>query len=338
LAVPYGEFTKKNNEIIETKKYAYFLPEELNITGEINPEIRYRGIYKTILYNSSLSINEFFTQPVFTDLNIKESDIYWDEAFIMVGVSDMRGIQNPVMINWNNNGKYVNPGILSDEVIPSGFHLGVEVQGPDTYRFEFDLDINGSETLNFTTLGKQTLVSLQSGWKNPGFEGAFLPDERVIDENGFEAKWKILNLNRNYPQKWTGAKYKIEESAFGVRLILSVDQYQKTMRSIKYAIMFIALTFMVFFFFEILNKYRIHPIQYLLIGLALCVFYILLLSLSEHIGFNLAYLIGSISIITMITVYSISILKKVGRSLILSGVLSWLACWITSSFRRLATG
>lgn len=154
-----------------------------------------------------------------------------------------------------------------------------------------------------------TLVRIQSKWNTPSFDGAFLPDKRTIDKDGFSATWTILHLNRNFPQQWKDNEYLIADWSFGVDLLFPVDQYQKSYRSAKYAIMFIALTFLTFFFSEVLNKIRVHPIQYLLIGFALCIFYSLLISLSEHIGFGLAYLIGSIAIITMITAYSASILK-----------------------------
>jgi inner membrane protein len=184
------------------------------------------------------------------------------------------------------------------------------------------LNINGSESINFIPVGKQTNVDLDSDWANPSFEGSFLPNTRDINETGFNASWKVLHLNRSYPQQWIGTKYNIDESSFGVKLLLPVDHYQKSLRSVKYAIMFISLTFLIFFFTEILNKKRIHPIQYLLVGLGLSVFYTLLVSLSEQINFNLAYLLASLSIITLITAYSYSMLKNIKLTVIVAFVLS----------------
>jgi inner membrane protein len=170
-------------------------------------------------------------------------------------------------------------------------------------------------------VGKQTDIELNSDWPDPSFEGSFLPNIRNINEAGFSANWKVLNLNRSYPQQWIGNKYSIDESSFGVKLLLPVDHYQKSLRSVKYAIMFIALTFLIFFFTEILNKKRIHPIQYLLVGLGLSIFYTLLVSLSEQISFNLAYLIASLSIIFLITAYSYSMLKNIKLTAIVAFVL-----------------
>lgn len=194
-------------------------------------------------------------------------------------------------------------------MVQSGFSTDVDLGEEQEYTFSFKLDLNGSEALSFTPLGKNTTVNIKSDWDNPSFDGAFLPDHRDISENGFTAGWEILHLNRSFPQVWTGSEHYIDDAAFGVSLLMPVDQYQKTMRSAKYAIMFIALTFLVFFFSEVLNKFRIHPIQYLLVGIALSIFYVLLLSLSEQIGFNLAYLVASVSVIIMISAYAWSIFK-----------------------------
>jgi len=154
-------------------------------------------------------------------------------------------------------------------------------------------------------------------WRHPRFDGAFLPDKRDISDDGFEASWNVLHLNRNYPQSWKGSAYHTEESAFGCFLILPVDQYQKTMKSAKYSIMFIALTFMIFFFVEILNRRRIHPVQYLLVGLSISIFYVLLLSLGEQIGFNLSYLISGVAIVGLITAYAASIFRHLELTMIL---------------------
>ncbi|GAH21121.1 unnamed protein product, partial [marine sediment metagenome] len=137
----------------------------------------------------------------------------------------------------------------------------------------------------------------------------------------FRAKWNVLYLNRDYPQKWKGNSYNIFNSAFGVKLLMPVDEYQKTMRSVKYAVMFISLTFMIFFFVEVINKKRIHPVQYILVGLALVIFFTLLLSLSEHINFNFAYLIASIATILLITAYSKTIFKSNFLTILMGSVL-----------------
>ena len=169
--------------------------------------------------------------------------------------------------------------------------------------------------------GKTTDVNLQSGWTTPSFNGEYLPDSRKISELGFDANWNILHLNRNYPQIWIGSNYKVNNSSFGTDLLLPVDNYKKSDRVAKYAILFLGLTFLVFFFVEILNKIFIHPIQYLLVGIALVVFYTLLLSFSEHMIFNIAYWLASILTLSLITFYSWGVLKSKKLAIMVLGIL-----------------
>ena len=157
-------------------------------------------------------------------------------------------------------------------------------------------------------------MNLNSDWGDPKFNGAFLPDNHKITEKNFDAHWKVLHLNRNFPQQWHGNQFQVNDAAFGVSLLIPVDHYQKSTRSAKYAIMIIAFTFLVFFFVEVLNKTRIHPIQYFLVGLALIIFYSLLLAISEHLNFNLAYLISSLATISLVVLYAHSIFRKISLS------------------------
>ena len=326
LTVPYGIYSKdKGEKVLKSVKYAHFLPDELNIDGNVSPEIRYRGIYETVVYKSNLKFTGKFPSPDFKDLNIADEDILWEDTFISLGIPDMRGIEKNIEISLNKNTFAFTPGIETDDVINPGLSVQVPIRGdanPEkSYEFSFDIDLKGSKELNFIPLGKETNVKLTSNWDNPSFDGTFLPDEREITNKGFNAKWNILHLNRDYPQKWIGKSYNIFNSAFGVKLLMPVDEYQKTMRSVKYAVMFISLTFMIFFFVEVINKKRIHPIQYILVGLALVIFFTLLLSLSEHINFNLAYIIASIATIILITAYSRTIFKNNFLTILMGSVL-----------------
>jgi inner membrane protein len=318
LIVPYKVVRTVNNTVQESKSYAYFLPEKLNITGRINPEVRNRNIFKVMLYNSNLELSGFFEKPDFEILNISGENILWDEASIMVGIPDMRGIRRSVEIMWNNQKYTGNPGVVNRDIITSGINSRVNLN-VDTANFNFslNLDINGSESLSLLPLGKETHAKIESDWSSPSFSGAFLPEKRNITANGFIAEWNILQLNRNYPQQWTSNNNQsVMESKFGVDLIFPVDHYQKSTRSAKYAVMFLFLTFLTFFINEILNKSKIHPVQYLLIGLALIIFYTLLVSLSEYIGFSIAYIIASFLTVTLITVYSLGVLSKKGSLIV----------------------
>ena len=319
LTVPYKTYSKVYEgkdivRLVESREYAHFLPEELNIVGDISPEIRYRGIYEVIVYNSRLQLSGSFLSADFEEWKVEEENILWEDAFISLGISDLRSIQENISVNWNNQKYFFHPGIESRDVINNGISARLKLNQADSINtiteFSLDLNFNGSNSLSFIPLGKVTKVKINSDWENPSFTGAFLPDERSINDDGFSAYWEVLHLNRSYPQKFRGSDHNIHDSSFGVNLIVPVDEYQKSMRSAKYAVIFITLTFLLFFFVQILNGVKIHPIQYIIVGLALCVFYTLLIALSEHIAFRFSYLISSLAIITLITLYSKSIFDK----------------------------
>jgi len=329
ITIPYYRYIKQYSEkdsldkIVQIKEHVHFLPNELNIKGDIYPEKRYRGIYEIVVYNSKISISGIFNNLKISDLDIPYKDILFDKAFISLGISDLRGIEKQIDLNWNGNLLSFNPGTVTNDIISTGINTRIPLVKSDSssYAFNFSLDLKGSQLLYFIPVGKVTNVTMNSTWSNPSFNGSFLPDSRKIDESGFEANWNVLHLNRNFPQSWIGSNYSISSSAFGVDLLLPVDNYQKSIRSIKYAILFIALTFMVFFFVEVLNKRFIHPVQYILVGLALIVFYTLLLSLSEHMKYNIAFIISALSTLFLISGYVKAILKSKPLTALIAGIL-----------------
>jgi len=258
--------------------WAHFLPDDLHIESELRPEKRYRGIYEVVVYNCQLSLSGRFVKPDFEKLNIEEPHIEWSQASIALGLTDLRSIQNDIFINWNGKSINFGPGVKTHDVINSGVSTFVPASDSvPEFNFQLNMNFNGSNRIAFTPLGKTTSVRVQSIWPTPSFEGAFLPDERQIADSGFTADWEVLHLNRNYPQEFTGSVSGIEDSNFGLSLLMPVDQYQKSMRSVKYAAMFISLTFLVYFFSHIKNRVSIHPIQYLMVGLAICLFFTLLI-------------------------------------------------------------
>lgn len=337
LTVPYSVYSKVyNNEkeeyqLTRNTAYAYFLPEELDIKGDAQAEVRKRGIYEVVGYKANLNLSGSFEKPDFEQWKVKPKDILWEDAFISLGLSDLRSVQERVYLSWNGETHPFNPGTAAAEVIPVGMKTPISLPFDSVSTaipFSIDLHFNGSSELQFVPLGKTTRVSLHSDWKDPSFNGSFLPDNREVREDGFDADWQVLHLNRTYPQSFRGEVSGITESAFGVSLIMPVDQYQKSMRSAKYAVLFITLTFLIFFFMQILNKLRIHPIQYLIVGLALCVFYTLLVALSEHIGFQWSYLLASIGIIGLISLYTHSMFKRLRLTVISSLILMVLYLFI----------
>ena len=323
ITIPYNGYIKnENNQIVPTTQYAHFLPDELIISGNAATEKRYRGIYEIIAYNGKLSFKGKFPFPKPEEMNIDPKNILWSEAFIQIGITDMKGIKDNIKLTLANKNYLFNPGINSNDVVESG--VSTKINLCDTLSdltFNFDLNLNGSRQLYFTPLGKETNVELASTWNSPSFDGSFLPDKRDITNEGFKAKWKVLHLNRNFPQQWKDGKYNVGDSSFGVNFMITVDHYQKSTRAAKYAVLIIALTFMGFFFVEIINKVRIHPFQYILVGLAVCIFYALLLALSEHVGFNFAYILSGVLVIGAITYYAKSIFDSKLPIILLSSVL-----------------
>lgn len=323
VSIPYIEYQKKDDELIAIKHYAHFLPNELSIDGDIVPEMRHRGIFDVVVYRTNLSVNGVFPTPDFSQWPIKPSEILWSQAKLSFGISDLRGIENQLTMQWGSDTLRFDPGLENTDVVGSGVSSSVAFAEKEL-KFSFQLNLKGSQTLSFTPIGKTNDIKLQSSWKNPSFKGNFLPVNHTINEQGFSANWKVLHLNRNYPQQWIDETQRISSSEFMVELYVPADQYQKSTRTAKYAIMFISLTFVLFFFVEVLNAKRIHPIQYLLVGFALILFFTLLLSISEHLGFNNAYIISALATLALIGVYVRSVLGSNKLTAITTSVLALL--------------
>ena len=308
------EDKKVGLKTVTKTKHLYLLPEKLSINGKIEPEKLKRGIYEVVVYRSALYISGNYKLNLKIDPEgLKE--IKYNKAFLTVGISDLRGIEDEIVLNWGKQKLDVQPGSKLSDMISSGVSIdlpNIKEQIDQSINFSFQLNLQGSQNLSFIPLGSTTEVDLQSSWSSPSFNGNFIPDTREVNDSGFTAKWKVLQLNRNYPQTWISKNRNkaMQYSALGVDLMMPIDDYQKSMRSSKYAAMTIALIFLIFFLVEILNGRKIHPFQYALVGLALCLFYILLISISEHSNFNIAYLISASITSLMILVYAKSIFKS----------------------------
>lgn len=312
---PFLSIPQKETKIIDTKddtkveyirKQLHVLPEQLLITGNVVPEEKKRGIYKTVVYQAEMGISGQILLSESLREQISEHEIINNTAFLCVGISDLRGIKD---ITIKIDGKVVEemPGLPTADITAKGIHIPVSHQllSQQNILFQIDLKLDGSRQLYFIPAGKNTKVKLSSSWPDPSFDGAFLPipAETETGSDGFHASWQVNYLNRSYPQHWYNNAAYLDDSAFGVHFLIPVDHYQKSMRSIKYALMFIALSFLIFFLMEIISGIRLHPMQYLLVGMALVVFYTLLISLSEHLGFNPAYLISSLATIILVSLY-----------------------------------
>ena len=341
LTIPYYEKVEKSGDgendqkIKKVKNYLHFLPESLNIKGELKTEELKRGLYEIVVYNAPLEIEGTFIFPEGFSGSIAPEDLLKEDATLNIGITDMRGISEQVEVKWGDDTLLFNPGIDGQHFLGSGvstpINLATLTENPDhSLNFNIKLHLKGSESIRFAPLGKTTSVTLNSNCTTPSFTGSFLPEQREVSDNGFESNWKVLHLNRNYSQILAGNNWDstISESTFGVDLLMPVQQYQKSMRSVKYAFLIIILTFVVSFFVEVMQKKNIHPFQYLLIGLALCLFYTLLIAISEHLNFTLAYVISALMTIILLILYMLGILKIRKTALTIGGLLAFLYTYI----------
>ncbi|MCW5911118.1 MAG: cell envelope integrity protein CreD [Cyclobacteriaceae bacterium] len=327
---------KQVEEIIERDHDAYFLPEDYQVKTDISTEVRKRGIFEVVLYKSDIDMQAQFAVPDFSTWSIPDEQVHWHEAVLLNGISDLRGIgENPVVkaghvllvseplsdIGIQVN-QYVNRSAsravatTADVPAVSGIisPLRWQTRPGGTLHVSLQLNLKGSESLYFVPTGKSTEVTSTSAWPSPSFEGKLLPEHNITD-SGFSAVWKVLSFNRPFSQKWVDREQSLSGSEFGVRLLIPADQYQKSTRTAKYGQLIILLAFTALFLVEITTKTRIHPFQYILIGAALIIYYTLLLSFSEQVGYNAAYAIASVATTVLVTLYSSSFLRS--RSIVL---------------------
>lgn len=301
-------------------RHAFFLPETLNITGTIEPEIRYRGIYQTILYTADLTISGTFPGADFSSWSVEEDAIRWQEAFIAFGITDMRGIKDEVLLNWSDTTLAFSSGMQeAGRLVPAGISSRIAADTPS--EFSFDLRLDGNDELLFVPVGKTTQVELTSSWDAPSFSGAFLPDERTVTDDGFSASWQVLDLNRPFGQSWRDEEVHLLDSAFGLSLYPPVDQYRKTQRSTRYGFLLVGLTLLAFFLIELRMGLRAHPFQYILMGLDLCLFFLMLLSLGEHLPFNSAYILSGVATIGLAALYAGTIYRSRNVGMLTAGIL-----------------
>ena len=335
LVIPFRkiEIIDRGKDGLERREVvdkAFFLPEHLDITGKVNPQTLHRGIFDAVVYESSLQIKSTFNTPDFKELGIADDMVLWNGAHMVFGITDLRGISDNPTFSIGEKAFIPEPSrslgisILSrsDETATynsdsrakilssSGIVTKLDWENADAFSGDVKINLNlkGSSRLDFIPVGKTTDVKMDGPWADPSFDGEFLPAAREVTPAGFSASWKVLHFNRPFSQEWTGSDQQLSGADFGIKLLLPVDQYQKSMRTSKYGVLIILLTFIALFLVEITQKVRIHPFQYILIGAALIIYYTLLLSFSEHIGYNLAYAAASIATVTLVSLYATTFL------------------------------
>ena len=337
LVIPYYSVSKwqnKNGKTVESrkKKYASFLAEELTIDANIKNHIRYRGLYKIPLYQTTINMEGTFSSPDFSRWGISEQDILWNEAELAIGITHPGTIQKIIKVNWNGKEYNVEPGMGEENINNPGFftRLGGNVKKKN-HHFHINLEFNGSKSLYIAPMSKNTLIQMTSDWPDPSFQGYRLPSQHNINPKGFNAQWQIPAISLGYPLQWLNNKFddsKLEHSIVGVDFISPIDNYRLTERSTKYAFMFLLFTFGVIWIFELISKVRVHIIQYLFIGLGMCMFYLLLLAFSEHIGFLSAYFVAGGLIVVMVTGYTINTLRSYKRGSIIGLIVTGLYAYL----------
>ncbi|MEI9921108.1 MAG: cell envelope integrity protein CreD [Bacteroidota bacterium] len=336
LMVPYKEITKvdewsggvKYTRLVEEIHRGYFIPDDLNINGTITPEALHRGIFDVAVYDSKISIKSVFGDLNFQKWGVADENVLWSDAELQFGINDLQGIhENPKI---TADGKSLvsessaNIGFKNGEANLTGIIVPFDWKSREDVlkNVDIELALKGSEQLYFTPIGKTTTVTLAGEWGSPSFDGKMLPTTKELNDDNFKATWQVLSFNRAIADQWVNANQPLSGTEFGVRFLIPADQYQKSMRTAKYDALIIILAFTALFLVEITRKVRIHPFQYILVGVALTVYYTLLLSISEHLGYNAAYAIASAATVLLLALYSITFLKLRGLVVFFSSVMS----------------
>jgi inner membrane protein len=326
IYIPYTAIAQDGyNKPIELKQHLLIIPDEKQVTGIVETETRLRSIYKVLLYRAAVGDKGNFVLQVPKD--IAPDRIQWQDARICFGISDFKGIEEKVIVWFNGSDNELSPGLPANEINDKGLSAPIAISPADLGKplsYHMNIKIKGSSMLHFVPLSGNSNFTLQSSWPNPSFDGNNLPNDRSISEKGFSAKWAFYKANLPFGTVLRDFKFDESSLAFGVTLVQPADQYAKTNRSVKYAILVIGLTFSLFFIIELMQHKPIHPVQYVLIGLGLVIFYSLLLAISEFIPFDYAYLIASISTILLIGLYAKSHFRNWKSAGIFTGVLTLL--------------
>ncbi|MDR6289623.1 MULTISPECIES: cell envelope integrity protein CreD [Inquilinus] len=310
----------------------YILPDQYKISASAAPETRRRGLFEAVVYSADLDLSGQFLIGDAAALAGPEATIDWASAYLYVGVADPRSIREGASLRWGGHELPFQPGAPGElgQSLGAGMTLrvpGLTAESAQTpIPFATTLRLNGSERIDFLPLGRSNQVTASSNWPDPSFDGAFLPVRTTIGSQGFTAEWELSYFGRGYPQAWVGGDGSylsaIASSAFGARFFQPVNAYQQTQRSAKYGMLFIVFTFTLFFLFETVARLRIHVFQYGLVGLSLCLFYLLLLSFAEQVGFAGAYGVGTAAVVVQIVLYCRPVLGTWKRSAVLGALLA----------------
>lgn len=357
ISVPYSVWEKNPDpnidKPVEVIKHVYLAPDDMKITGKIETVTHKRGIFKVTGYKADLDLTADIKAAVIDNPAYLELPLRWEEAVVCFDLEDQRGMKE---INGSLNGQPLifnrSQGVLSISSMPETMglkqtlsayrgdskelkntdfklaaKLPVDLRTTDA-KISIKVVMTGTQQLNFATSALKESVALEGDWPAPSFIGDMLPESRNVNDRGFKASWQTNDLNSGIKKLWSSDEPMLQLSNLGVNFLIIVDSYQQSTRALKYSALFLILTFMTFFFAEIMTRQRIHSIQYLMVGCGLLVFYLLLLSISEHLAFGWAYLIAAIGVVLQISLYCYSILKTRKFALQVGALLSFLYAFL----------
>ena len=326
LVVPVKRQILQDKTWTSIEEREYILADHAAFTGKLAPEMRRYGIYETAVYTADLTIEGRFDAADIAALGASGAEPQWRRAELRVPIADVRGIRRISTLKFGERDLAFGPA--ADGVAKVASVSAPAALDPTTLSgtlpFSFTLTLAGTERFAVLPLARKTDVNLSSTWPDPGFDGAFLPAAHRIDAGGFEAQWQVLDLNRRLAQHWRESESPgaIGESAFGITLTQPAGSYQQNVRAGKYGVLFIVFTFVAFFLFEVRRRLRVHPVQYLLVGIALCTFYVVLLALSEEIGFGWAYAIAAACVVAIVSGYAAVVLRAHRAGMLLGAMLA----------------
>jgi inner membrane protein len=313
--------------------YIWMKPNELSIQGNMEPEVKHRSIYQVVLYKTKLNFTGSF-KPISMNPNpVENGGILWDKAQMVMGITDYAGMEDAVHLTANKTITEFATNPYDVKFISAGLAAPIHLVADSNVQqdFSFSIQLKGYEQLNLQPFANKTKIELSSPWPMPSFTGRILPDNQVT-EKGFTATWNVMDVRKTLPDRFTDeyATSGASENSMGVKLLQGQDHYSKTDRSIKYALLIITLTFVVYVFIELLQKKRINAAQYILVGAALLIFYTLLLSFSEYLGFDWAYLIAAVAVVFQISIYTGMVFRSVKVGFVFGILISVLYLFIFS--------
>ena len=333
LSVPYRHtWTDTYGRAQSSTSYYHFLPETFTVEGSIEPGERRRSLFTVVVYTARVKLRGQFAAPRLPDLKPTPEAILWNDAAVSVGISDPQGIARAGELIWDGKPRRFVPASISTGLFTSGMQAaadGLQTTRTAAIPFEVDLELKGTREFRVLPAGNETTMTLTSAWPHPSFVGT-TPDPPQVDGRGFSASWRVPYFGRGFPPLWNGGDTQMAEriaqqassASFGVALIQPVDIYVQSERAVKYAVLFIVLTFVIAFVWEVTGGALVHPIQYMFVGFTMCVFYLLLLSLAEHRGFDVAYVVAAGATISLLSWYWSWVLAGTRQGFVMGGALS----------------